>query len=134
MSETIDNEVLDFGKLDGLIAAVIQDASTRRVLMVGFMNHEAFDRTLATGYVTFFSRSRKKLWMKGESSGHYLVVKSIRDRLRSRRVAYAGRTARPRRLPRRLSELFLPQAGKRTTGSKLIPRAYDPEVVYGARQ
>lgn len=78
MSETIDNEVLDFGKQDGLIAAVVQDASTRRVLMVGYMNREAFDRTLSTGHVTFFSRSRQKLWTKGESSGHYLVLKSIR--------------------------------------------------------
>jgi len=68
---------MDFSKLNGLVAAVIQDAATREVLMVGFMNKEAFDKTLETGYATFFSRSRKKLWLKGESSGHRLVVKSI---------------------------------------------------------
>ncbi len=71
------SEVLDFNKQDGLITAVVQDAHTRRVLMVGYMNREAFDRTVASGHVTFFSRSRKKLWTKGESSGHYLMLKSI---------------------------------------------------------
>lgn len=59
------------------MTAVVQDANTRRVLMVGYMNREAFDKTVATGHVTFFSRSRQKLWMKGESSGHYLNLKSI---------------------------------------------------------
>ena len=68
---------LDFSKLDGLVAAVIQDWKTGRVLMVGFMNDEAFRRTVETGYATFYSRSRNKLWMKGESSGHRLVVKEI---------------------------------------------------------
>src|SRR6266852_7533962 len=68
---------LDFKKLDGLVAAVIQDATSGRVLMVGFMNEEAFQKTVETGYATFFSRSRNKLWLKGESSGHRLVVKDI---------------------------------------------------------
>src|ERR1051325_10845078 len=68
---------LDFSKLDGLVAAVIQDATTGRVLMVGFMNDEAFRKTVETGFATFFSRSRNKLWLKGESSGHRLVVKDI---------------------------------------------------------
>ena len=71
------SDLLDFEKQNGLITAVVQDADTRRVLMVGYMNREAFDRTLATGHVTFFSRSRQKLWTKGESSGHYLNLKSI---------------------------------------------------------
>ena len=68
---------LDFKKLDGLVAAVIQDAATGRVLMVGFMNEEAFRKTVETGFATFYSRSRNKLWLKGESSGHKLVVKEI---------------------------------------------------------
>jgi phosphoribosyl-AMP cyclohydrolase len=68
---------LDFSKLDGLIPAVIQEEKTGRVLMVGFMNETAFAKTRETGNVTFFSRSRNKLWMKGESSGHVLKVKSI---------------------------------------------------------
>ncbi len=68
---------LDFTKLDGLVPAVIQDHATGRVLMVGFMNDEAFRKTVETGYATFYSRSRNKLWLKGESSGHRLAVKEI---------------------------------------------------------
>ena len=68
---------LDFKKMDGLLPAVIQDYSTGQVLMVGFMNEEAFRKTVETGFATFFSRSRNKLWMKGESSGHRLAVKEI---------------------------------------------------------
>jgi len=68
---------LDFSKLQGLIPAVIQDAATNEVLMVGFMNQEAFDRTVETGFATFFSRSRSSLWMKGETSGNRLKVERI---------------------------------------------------------
>ena len=67
---------LDFSKLDGLLPAVVQEEKSGRVLMVGFMNPEAFERTLATGNVTFFSRTRNQLWMKGESSGNRLRVVS----------------------------------------------------------
>jgi len=70
------NTELDFEKLDGLIPAVVQDASAGEVLMVGFMNREALNRTLANGYVTFFSRTRRSLWMKGETSGNRLRVLS----------------------------------------------------------
>jgi phosphoribosyl-AMP cyclohydrolase len=65
---------MDFSKLDGLIPAVIQDAETAEVLMVGFMNHEALAITKETGYATFFSRTRNKLWTKGETSGNRLEV------------------------------------------------------------
>jgi len=68
---------LDFEKSGGLVTAVIQDHATRRVLMVGYMNREAFELTVKTGFATFYSRSRQKLWLKGESSGHRLVVKEI---------------------------------------------------------
>jgi phosphoribosyl-AMP cyclohydrolase len=68
---------LDFSKLGGIVTAVIQDQGSGRVLMVGFMNEEAFRKTVETGYATFFSRSRNKLWLKGETSGHRLAVKSI---------------------------------------------------------
>jgi phosphoribosyl-AMP cyclohydrolase len=68
---------LDFSKLDGLLPAVIQDHATGRVLMLGFMNEEAFRKTVETGFATFYSRSRQKLWLKGETSGHRLVVKEI---------------------------------------------------------
>ena len=68
---------LDFEKTGGLIPAVVQDANDGRVLMVGFMNEEAFRKTVETGNVTFYSRARAELWVKGGSSGHYLVVKDI---------------------------------------------------------
>ena len=65
---------LDFSKLQGLLPAVVQDADTREVLMVGFMNEEAWDVTRRTGYATFFSRTRHTLWTKGETSGNKLQV------------------------------------------------------------
>ena len=65
---------MDFSKLDGLVAAVIQDAESNEVLMVGFMNDVALAETRRTGYATFFSRTRNKLWMKGETSGNKLEV------------------------------------------------------------
>jgi phosphoribosyl-ATP pyrophosphohydrolase/phosphoribosyl-AMP cyclohydrolase len=68
---------MDYSKLDGLIPAVIQDAESSEVLMVGFMNDEALAVTQRTGYATFFSRSRGKLWTKGETSGNRLEVTAI---------------------------------------------------------
>jgi phosphoribosyl-ATP pyrophosphohydrolase/phosphoribosyl-AMP cyclohydrolase len=68
---------MDFSKLDGLIPAVIQDERSQEVLMVGFMNEEALALTRSTGFATFFSRTRNKLWMKGETSGNRLQVVSL---------------------------------------------------------
>ena len=68
---------MDFSKLDGLIPAVVQDDTSGEVLMVGFMNDEALERTKVTGYATFFSRSRNQLWTKGETSGNKLAVRDI---------------------------------------------------------
>jgi phosphoribosyl-AMP cyclohydrolase len=68
---------LDFEKENGLIPAIVQDAVNNDVLMLGFMNREAFDKTRATGFVTFYSRSRKKLWTKGESSGQKLLLREL---------------------------------------------------------
>ena len=68
---------VDFTKLDGLVPAVVQDEESGEVLMVGFMNEEALSRTRETGFATFYSRSRQKLWMKGETSGNKLAVKTI---------------------------------------------------------
>jgi len=70
------NAELDFDKMSGLVPAVVQDAASGEVLMVGFMNRDAYEGTLEKGYVTFFSRTRGKLWMKGESSGNRLRVVS----------------------------------------------------------
>lgn len=69
---------IDFEKsLDGLVPAIVQDARTQKVLMLGFMNRESFEKTNRTGKVTFFSRSRQTLWTKGETSGNFLSVEEI---------------------------------------------------------
>lgn len=70
------NADLDFEKMGGLLPAVVQDSSDGEVLMVGFMNRPAMERTIQEGYVTFFSRTRNQLWTKGESSGNRLRVVS----------------------------------------------------------
>ena len=68
---------MDFSKLNGLIPAIVQDEVSSEVLMVGFMNEDAWKITRDTGYVTFFSRTRNKLWTKGETSGNRLKVREV---------------------------------------------------------
>ncbi len=68
---------LNFNKTGGLVPAIVQDYETGEVLMLAFMNQEAWDTTLATGKATYYSRSRKKLWVKGETSGNFQIVKEI---------------------------------------------------------
>lgn len=70
---------IDFNKTNGLVPAIIQDADTKNVLMLGYMNQEAYDKTVATGRVTFWSRSRNCLWTKGETSGNYLNLVDIKN-------------------------------------------------------
>jgi phosphoribosyl-AMP cyclohydrolase / phosphoribosyl-ATP pyrophosphohydrolase len=70
-------DALDWNKQDGLLPAIVQDADNRRVLMLGYMSREALAKTLETGSVTFYSRSRQRLWTKGESSGHRLALVAI---------------------------------------------------------
>lgn len=67
----------NFNKTDGLIPAIVQDAETKDVLMLAYMNRESWEKTLSTGKATFWSRSRQKLWVKGESSGHVQMVKAV---------------------------------------------------------
>jgi len=68
---------IDFNKMGGLVPAIIQDSKTLKVLMLGYMNQEAYQKTVDTGKVTFYSRTRKTLWTKGETSGNFLHVVSI---------------------------------------------------------
>ncbi len=67
---------IDFKKMSGLVPGIVQDAGTGQMLMLGFLNEESYRKTLETGFVTFFSRTRSKLWMKGETSGNRLRVVS----------------------------------------------------------
>lgn len=69
-----DQPKIDFEKMDGLVAGIVQHANTGEVLMLGFLNPESYSKTIESGFVTFWSRSRQKLWMKGETSGNRLRV------------------------------------------------------------
>jgi phosphoribosyl-AMP cyclohydrolase len=69
---------IDFAKAGGMVAGIVQDAKSNEVLMLGFLNEESYRRTIETGFVTFWSRTRSKLWMKGETSGNRLRVISAR--------------------------------------------------------
>ena len=70
----MNDVTIDFAKADGLVAGIVQDAKTGEMLMLGFLNEESYAKTLETGFVTFWSRTRSKLWMKGETSGNRLRI------------------------------------------------------------
>jgi phosphoribosyl-AMP cyclohydrolase len=121
---------LYFGKLGGLIPAVIQDWRSGEVLMLGFMNPEAFRKTLATGKVHFWSRSRKALWMKGETSRRVQLVKEVlvdcdRDALVVRVAQKGGASCHGG-----YRSCFY----RRIAGERLVPigneRVFDPRTVY----
>lgn len=126
-------EILDFDKQSGLIAAVIQDASTGRVLMVGYMNQEAFAATLATGHVTFFSRSRQKLWTKGESSGHYLNFKSVSTDCDGDALLIQAETATPGVCHEGFESCFY-RTLRDGAWEETEMRVYDPDAVYGVKR
>jgi len=121
---------LDFTKNDGLVAAVIQDAQSNRVLMVGWMNDEAFKKTVETGYAVFYSRSRKKLWLKGETSGHKLVVKEIATDCDQDAVLLKVEALGPGVCHEGYQSCFvrLLEEGKWNIHEA---RAYDPAAIYG---
>ncbi|HZY77921.1 MAG TPA: bifunctional phosphoribosyl-AMP cyclohydrolase/phosphoribosyl-ATP diphosphatase HisIE [Cyclobacteriaceae bacterium] len=75
----VDVQKIQFDKLNGIVPCVVQDVHTRTVLMVGFMTEEALRKTIAEKRVTFYSRSKKRLWTKGETSGHYLELEDIKE-------------------------------------------------------
>jgi len=122
---------LDFEKAGGLVTAVIQDHATGRVLMVGYMNVEAFRKTVETGFATFYSRSRQKLWLKGETSGHRLVVKSIATDCDRDAVLVQVEALGPGVCHEGYESCFF---RKLEQGDWKIAdqRAYDPAAVYGS--
>lgn len=125
--------ILNFDKQSGLIAAVVQDRATRRVLMVGYMNREAFEKTLETGHVTFFSRSRQKLWTKGESSGHFLLLKSVATDCDGDALLVEAQPLGPGVCHNGYESCFYRKfEGGRWKEAE--PRTYDPDAVYGAKQ
>ena len=124
---------LNFEKADGLITAVIQDAASGRVLMVGYMNEEAFRHTVETGFATFYSRSRQKLWLKGESSGHRLVVKEISTDCDLDAVLVKVEAIGPGVCHEGYESCFFRRL-EDGEWKVVDQRAYDPQAVYGSKQ
>jgi phosphoribosyl-AMP cyclohydrolase len=120
---------LDYSKLDGLVPAVIQDHASGRVLMLGFMNEEAFRNTVESGFATFYSRSRQKLWLKGESSGHRLLVKEISTDCDTDAVLVKVEALGPGVCHEGYQSCFFRrlESGEWT---ECEPRTYDPSQVY----
>lgn len=121
---------LNFSKGDGLVPAVIQEAGTCKVLMLGYMNEDAFKNTKASGFVTFFSRSRHKMWVKGESSGHRLKVVDILVDCDSDALVVVAEQSGPGTCHEGYRSCFF----RRLQGEKWVetePRSFDPAKVYG---
>jgi phosphoribosyl-AMP cyclohydrolase len=126
-------QALDFNKKDGLITAVVQDVHNGRVLMVGYMNREALEKTVSTGHVTFFSRSRQKLWTKGESSGHFLNLSKIEVDCDGDALLVQAEPVGPGVCHAGFNSCFY----RTLQGGEWIEseeKAYDSDAVYGAKQ
>jgi phosphoribosyl-AMP cyclohydrolase len=122
---------LDYTKLDGLVSAVIQDWKSGRVLMVGYMNEEAFAKTLETGKACFYSRSRNKLWIKGESSGHFLEVKEVRTDCDLDTVLLQVEAIGPGVCHEGYESCFAKKLNGGNEFEYVDTPAYDPKAVYG---
>jgi phosphoribosyl-AMP cyclohydrolase len=122
---------LDFAKLDGLIPAIVQDARTGEVLMLGFMNEQAYAETRASGAVTFYSRTRGKLWRKGEQSGHTLRVREVRVDCDADTILVRVDPAGPGVCHEGYRSCFFRCINEDGTETVVEERAFDPNVVYG---
>ncbi|MBI2816535.1 MAG: phosphoribosyl-AMP cyclohydrolase [Acidobacteria bacterium] len=121
--------MVNFEKAGGLIPAVIQESGTGKVLMLGYMNAEAFENTLQTGKATFFSRSRNKLWVKGESSGHVLKVHDVLVDCDEDAVLIVAEQVGSGTCHNGYQSCFY----RRVQSGTLVeaePRAFDPDAVY----
>ena len=122
---------LDFSKLDGLLPAVVQDARSGEVLMVGFMNPEAYAATLESGEVTFFSRSRGKLWRKGEQSGHRLLVREVRVDCDADTLLVRVEVSGPGVCHEGYRSCFYRRLARDGSVTVAAERVFDPAKVYG---
>jgi len=122
---------LDFTKSDGLIPAIIQDASNGDVLMLGFMNDVAFAETQRSREVVFFSRSRNRLWKKGESSGHVLKVRDIRVDCDSDSLLIRVDPVGPGVCHEGYRSCFFRSINNEGAEKIIDERAFDPDKVYG---
>jgi phosphoribosyl-AMP cyclohydrolase len=115
---------------DGLIPAIIQDKRSGKVLMLGYMNQEAFDHTLSSGFVTFYSRSRQRLWIKGETSSHKLRVREVRVDCDHDALLIQADLTGPGCCHMGYKSCFFRKLT--TKGEEIIAkREFDPEDVYG---
>jgi phosphoribosyl-AMP cyclohydrolase len=122
---------LDFAKLDGLLPAIVQDARTGEVLMLGFMNEQAYAETRASGVVTFYSRTRGKLWRKGEQSGHTLRVREVRVDCDSDTILVRVEPAGPGVCHEGYRSCFFRRIGDDGAVDVVEERVFDPSAVYG---
>jgi len=125
---------LDYDKLGGLVPAIVQDQGTGQVLMMAFMNPEAFQETLGSGLAVFYSRSRKRLWRKGEQSGHRLLVREIKvdcdaDAVLLRVEAQGGGTCHEG-----YRSCFFRRLDPDGRPEVVEPPTFDPAAVYGAAE
>ena len=123
--------LLDFSKADGLIPAIIQDASSGDILMLSFMNDVALAETQRTSEVVFFSRSRNRLWKKGESSGHVLKVRDIRVDCDADSLLIRVDPIGPGVCHEGYRSCFFRNIGDDGAAKVIDERAFDPEKVYG---
>lgn len=124
----------DFEKGGGLTPAIIQDERTGEVLMLGFMNRVAYEETRAKGEVVFFSRSRNKLWKKGESSGHVLKVREMRIDCDGDALLVRVEAAGPGVCHEGYRSCFFRRIGKGGEAAIVEERVFSPEAVYGKRE
>ena len=120
-----------FEKLDGLAPAVVQDWRTGEILMVGFMNEEALQRTQASGEITFYSRSRRRLWVKGETSGHRLRVRELRVDCDGDAILARVEPTGPGVCHEGYRSCFFRQLQPDGTLRVIADPAFDPTAVYG---
>ena len=125
---------LDFKKLDGLVPAVIQNAGTGEVLMLGYMNAEAYAATQASGEVTFFSRSRNRLWRKGEQSGHVLRVREMRVDCDVDALLIRVEAIGPGVCHEGYRSCFFRRVSESGAAEVVDERTFDPNAVYGQVQ
>jgi phosphoribosyl-AMP cyclohydrolase len=120
-----------FAKNGGLVPAIVQDHRTGDVLMLGFMNEEALAETQRTREVVFFSRSRNKLWKKGETSGHVLMVRDLRIDCDADALLIAAEPVGPGVCHEGYRSCFFRRLDARGNTSVIEERAFEPETVYG---
>ncbi len=126
--------LLEYDKLGGLVPAIVQDERTGQVLMVAFMNREAFEETLSSGQAVFYSRSRRQLWRKGEQSGHRLLVREIKvdcdaDAVLLRVEAQGAGTCHEG-----YRSCFFRRLGPDGRPEVVESQSFDPAAVYGAAE